>query len=127
MTHIFTGTKTVIWHDLTEDPDDLPTNNIEAYRILCKALDDREIFCCYGYDEIRFEPDQNIWTDMDEDGYIYAIRSYGKEPVNIDPSPFDARYVDEWYQAEVVAWAEERMDPDIEAYVPAIFRKETEE
>ena len=118
MTHTVTVTTTMIWHDLTEDPNDLPESNIYSCRVLCRDIETGSI--SYLSDEVGywFEPTQKIWMINDDEGYTYGIRSHGIDPISIDEEE-----PDEWTSDEIVAWAEGTRELRI-PYIPAVYRKE---
>lgn len=133
MTHTVTVTTTMIWHDLTDDPNDLPESNVGSWRVLCRDIETGRLYCLSAEADIWFEPEQKIWmTKDDEGGTTYGIRSHGIDPVSIDEEETDEwasdemMKPDEFVPVEIVAWAEETRKLRI-PYVPAVYRKETDE
>ena len=52
MKHIIEAPQKYIWHDLTEDPNDLPIDEQEQYLVLMRDrnTDELEPYFCYDYD-----------------------------------------------------------------------------
>ena len=130
--HIFNaiGTTTIIWHDLTEDPNDLPKDVNEQYYILIRnAVTGEFINKYFVYDleywSAHYDPEYGLWLFTCSDKYgdmePNALTSYGTKQckelatyVKFDPN------------IEVIAWAEQRYQGEaIPNYIPAIYKEET--
>lgn len=118
MKHTVTVTATMIWHDLTEDPNDLPESNVGFWRVLCRDIETGRLSCLSAEEGVRFEPTQKIWMIHDYERGICGIRSHGIDPISVDEEKLD-----EWASYEIVAWTEETRKLRI-PYIPAVYRKE---
>ena len=102
MKRVFTSTVTVEWHDLMEDPNDLPENpNCNQYCIIRNKITG-ELGAFWGfseYDMFQYDPQCRIWSAEEGEGDYYHIlwyQSYGQEYKSDDD--FDTDF-------EVVAWS----------------------
>lgn len=116
MEHTIESTVKYVWHDLTEDPNDLPRDNMFPY-ILTRNKKTGELdFFRYDNENVaEYLSKEKIWRCVEDDNYgsydIVTMNSYGMEPTE-EPNC-------DW---EVVAWAED-LSPEIPAYTPALYLK----
>lgn len=116
-THKFTGMYEIVWHDLTEDPNDLPENDMNEYLVRTRDVSTGELERSTEY-RVSYSPEYHMWIDDEYRAFecVYALTSYGLKKIDADIYP-DL----EETGSEVVAWAEECMLDEIPVYVPAIF------
>lgn len=108
----------IIWHDLIEDPNDLPTKyNQQPLGVLWFDIEQKEIYPDYDCAFFGYDEKHNCWAfnDLDVD-FVYYRKSYGQIPVPGVLSYDDPGIV-------VIAWCEYP-----EEYTPDIFKikEETE-
>lgn len=100
----------IIWHDLIEDPNDLPEKS--GYTSICASV--LEMNLVTGEIEPSYEGDlwwnqedkmwESTWDEYGDYGGTSYVRSYGIEPVyHPDSDRRDEAYSDDY---AVVAWCE---------------------
>ena len=131
MTHTYTCSYDIVWHDLTEDPNDLPTDDYEEVYVLTLDPDTGELdsYFCYDPDRYgaRYDSTSRVWTACEKAEWhawyrVVAFRSFGIEPIDAQIKCYDVLST-----REVVAWAEQIVKTAVSAYIPALYRKETNE
>lgn len=136
MTHSFPYNETVIWHDLIEDPDDLPWGNFHGYYTilhLSKLVKNEKGGFIYNLAEpyFHFNPEEKVWEryefmnsaassspyEKETKEQVRTIyKSYGTEPRVINRYGGIIRFDK---SMAVVAWAEITGD-QFPLYTPTI-------
>lgn len=125
MQHIIEVTTKYVWHDLMEDPNDLPTDPVQ-YLVLTRnrTTDELEPYFCMDYDRhgAIYRPEAKVWVCTEDDGSGWynecAFGSYGLE----HSAELERDYGEDFSDWEVVAWMEET-GPGPEIYTPAHWAK----
>lgn len=103
MVHAFSKTITVEWHDLMEDPNDLPDNPNRVQYAIIRNKETGELgrfFFFDSYDVFHFDPQYRIWKTEQGEGDYYEVLwlgSYGQDYAS-NEEDFDSYF-------EVVAWS----------------------
>lgn len=95
----------VEWHDLIEDPTDLPRGKENWYLVVLINKETNEIDS-YG-DGMEYNPEEQMWTETYDDGYgDYGgqafFESYGTTATDVAKASHSIN--DEWV---IAAWAEQ--------------------
>lgn len=117
MTHTIESTVKYVWHDLTENPNDVPNDNEYCLTVLRNKKTGElgtSFFNYFDYNSMAmYVSDLKIWECTEDDGYgsfdKVTMNSYGIESTEETTA--------DW---EVVAWAED-LSQKIPVYVPALF------
>lgn len=97
------------WHDLTEDSNDLPTDD----KVCLVSIVNKNTNEVYGVEYMYFDHEKKVWVETnDYEGVCYYYMSHGLQP--------DAKYqllfyTDEEKLYEVLAWAKKTT---IDPYIP---------
>ena len=132
MTHEIEVISKYVWHDLTEDPNDLPMEPDDQYLVLMRnrVTDKLQPYFYYDYEryEAEYRSEDKLWIAHQENEFGFydeiAFGSYGLE----HSAEIEKAYGKDFSDFEVVAWVEEKgSGPEI--YIPARWanRKDDEQ
>ena len=102
MKRVYITTVTVAWHDLMEDPNDLPENPHHIQYVITRNKETGELGHFFGfsdYDIAEYDPQYRIWKAEQGEGDYYEVvwlESYGQEYDSNDDIDCNL---------EVVAWS----------------------